>query len=82
MSKPERVPGSGWKVGGKLFTGRLARAKAYKYADSKPSKKSAPAPKKESGAEWTLKTSPEDYLDKYPDGPNADLARQVLGLEG
>lgn len=28
--------------------------------------------------EWTLKTSPEEYLERFPDGPNAELARQVL----
>lgn len=25
---------------------------------------------------WTLKTRPEDYLEQYPDGPNAELARR------
>jgi hypothetical protein len=28
---------------------------------------------------WTMKMSPEDYLERYPEGPNADLARKVLG---
>ena len=30
--------------------------------------------------EWTLRTSPEAYLKKKPNGPNAALARKVLGL--
>jgi hypothetical protein len=29
--------------------------------------------------EWNLKTSPEDYLKRSPDGPNAELARRILG---
>lgn len=32
--------------------------------------------------EWTLKTSPEEYLEKHPDGPNAELARSVLAARG
>jgi hypothetical protein len=27
---------------------------------------------------WTLAISPEEYLARYPDGPNAELARAVL----
>lgn len=29
---------------------------------------------------WPLKTDPEVYLEKSPNGPKADLARQILGL--
>lgn len=32
--------------------------------------------------EWTLKTPPEEYLEKHPDGPNAELARRVLAARG
>lgn len=32
----------------------------------------------ENAAVWHLKTSPADYLEQYPDGPNAELARRVL----
>lgn len=32
--------------------------------------------------EWTLKTPPEEYLEKHPDGPNAELARRVLAERG
>lgn len=28
--------------------------------------------------EWTKKISPEEYLEKYPNGPAAELARKVL----
>jgi hypothetical protein len=28
---------------------------------------------------WTLAISPEVYLERYPEGPNADLARSVIG---
>ena len=30
-------------------------------------------------APWTLKTSPEAYLERYPDGKHADLARLHVG---
>lgn len=33
------------------------------------------------GGAWTLSMSPEDYLERYPDGPNADLAREALSDE-
>ena len=29
---------------------------------------------------WPLKTDPEAYLERTPNGPKADLARQILGL--
>ena len=32
-------------------------------------------------AEWTHRSSPERYLDLYPDGPNAELARAVIEAE-
>jgi hypothetical protein len=31
--------------------------------------------------EWPLETDPETYLERYPDGPNADLARQILDAQ-
>lgn len=31
---------------------------------------------------WPLKSSPKAYLDRYPDGPKADLAREILRQEG
>lgn len=27
---------------------------------------------------WDLKLSPEEYLERYPDGPNSDLAREII----
>jgi hypothetical protein len=30
-------------------------------------------------AQWPLKTDPETYLSRYPDGQHADLARRILG---
>ena len=30
---------------------------------------------------WPLQTPPDQYLKDKPDGPNADLARQILGIE-
>ena len=32
----------------------------------------------EEGPEWTLDMDPATYLERYPNGPNAELARQVL----
>jgi hypothetical protein len=31
--------------------------------------------------EWPLQKGPEEYLDRYPDGPKADLARRILGRD-
>ncbi len=31
---------------------------------------------------WELKIPPDKYLERYPNGPNAELARQVLQQEG
>ena len=33
-------------------------------------------------AEWTLATHPQEYLERWPEGPKADLARQVLAERG
>ena len=30
--------------------------------------------------EWPLKTDPAIYLEQTPDGPKADLAREILGI--
>lgn len=38
----------------------------------------APEDKAEEAEEWDLKTSPEDYLERFPDGPNAELARRLV----
>jgi hypothetical protein len=51
--KPERIPG-GWQVGDTVFRGRLARAKAYKFAATyeppkKKRKKKSTAKKKADG---------------------------------
>jgi len=35
----------------------------------------------DSQEEWPLKTDPEKYLKMTPDGPKADLARKILGLD-
>lgn len=29
--------------------------------------------------EWTLKMTPEEYLEKYPNGPKAVLAKAIVG---
>jgi hypothetical protein len=29
-------------------------------------------------SDWPLDMEPEAYVERYPDGPNADLARQIL----
>lgn len=30
--------------------------------------------------DWPLATPPREYLDRWPSGPQADLARELLGL--
>lgn len=45
----------------------------YKGGDVETSSR---APQESAALEpWTLSTSPAEYLEKYPDGPNAELAR-------
>lgn len=44
-----------------------------------PEVRAGPAPTPESAPEWTLKTTPEEYLERYgDDGPNSNLAHQVI----
>ena len=30
------------------------------------------------GEQWTLRSSPEKYLERWPDGPHAELARELV----
>lgn len=43
-----------------------------------PAPADAPA---EPAPEWTGKMSPENYIKRFPEGPKADLAKRVLGIE-
>lgn len=43
----------------------------------------APAEKPDKPPKWTLKTSPEAYIERYgKDGPNSDLAHAVIEAKG
>ena len=53
-------------------------AKADKPKQTKAAKKEA---KKAKAADWPLKSTPSDYLEKYPNGPKAALAQEILGLK-
>ena len=47
----------------------------------KPEKRgteTADAPEPETATEWTLKTPPAEYLERYPDGPHAETARKLV----
>lgn len=50
---------------------------------AKPEDKMAARPEDKSAdaAEWSLKTEPAEYLERYPDGRHAELARQILAAE-
>ncbi len=56
--------------------------------EAKAAPKAAPKAKRKSGKPkpsefgWRMKTHPETYLAKYPDGPKAKLAREVLAKLG
>lgn len=91
MTKPEKVPG-GWRVGDQVFRGRTARERAYRASrntsapsanDSRASKNPVTNASRKEGKQpgiedWPLKSSPADYLDRYPNGPKSKLARQIL----
>lgn len=77
-----------WKDGEVVYPGYGSEVKQQ----PPPENKMAPKPEDKAAEgqeeadegpeeEWGLQTSPEDYLEKYPDGPNAELARQILGRE-
>lgn len=71
----------GWKDG-KIIVGARAAAKAAQKAEDKmvaAAENKAAFEKLEE--EWTLKTSPEDYLERYPDGPQSDLAARILAAQ-
>lgn len=53
-------------------------------SETGPSETPAAGPsetKEEEKPEWTLATPPDQYLERWPDGPKADLAKRVLGQE-
>jgi hypothetical protein len=52
---------------------RTAKGKATESAGEVSDEVAAP--------EWTLKMTPQEYLEKFPKGPKAALARQVIGGE-
>lgn len=53
--------------------------KAKRLAEQKAM--SGPAENKEQPAEWLLETSPEAYLERWPKGPRAELARAIIARE-
>jgi len=55
---------------GEPGTASVGRAPASAESDSDRNDGDVP--------EWTQRTSPEAYLERYPDGPNAELAKAVI----
>jgi len=53
---------------------RIGRKKATPAED----KMRGPEEDKAAGGKWELKLSPEEYLKRHPDGPNAGLARELV----
>lgn len=55
------------------------KREAERKARLAPDANKAVTPAEENKAPaWHLKSTPEEYLDRYPEGPNADLARKVI----
>jgi hypothetical protein len=74
-------PGDAEKYGLSEQDGRVVLSGKVVPAKAKPSEAPEPAePQAPSEApEWTLSTSPEDYLERYgDDAPNSALARAVI----
>lgn len=57
------------------FGGKVAGAKESRGYEDKEAKPAADS----KGEEWTLQLSPAEYLERYPDGPNSELARRLVG---
>lgn len=59
----------------------VGRPPAVETATAPPAPENAAERTEKPAPKWTLKTSPEEYLERYgDDGPNSALAREVLGL--
>lgn len=64
---------------------RLTRAGVREWADAPETEtRAADEPQDADGGEpaWTLSMTPEEYLRRYPDGPNADAARRLAAAGG
>ena len=83
MSKPEKVPG-GWKWNGHVWQGRLAREKAYAaWNGGETPRQDAVRKSRDTKAKkdprWPHDMPPSEYLRDNPDGPDADMARKLVG---
>jgi hypothetical protein len=53
--------------------------KAREFAEEEVVEEEAPAePEEVEEEEWTLATPPDLYLERYPEGPRAELAQRIL----
>lgn len=65
--------------GGRVVCGGTKRAAAAENKMAAPAEDKGAAQGDEAGdalPPWTLKSSPADYLERHPDGPNAELAQR------
>lgn len=72
LAKDEEVPAAKAKMA-KAPENKMAAAPENKMA-GEPEGKGEPEP-------WTMKMEPEEYLNRFPDGPNAEVARQHVSAE-
>lgn len=69
---------------GQLGVAEMVEVKEESASEVGPSETPAAGPsetKEEEKLEWTLATAPEKYLEKWPEGPKAELAKKILGQE-
>lgn len=74
------------RLGLSMVDGRVVQGAVEAEAEPDPVVVDEDVPEEDDGdgepvPEWPLKTPPEDYLERSPDGPNADLARQIIAAQ-
>jgi hypothetical protein len=72
-----------WEAGGyveRVSAQSPAPAAAAKAATTEVEEEGGDAPEEGTAAKaWPHKITPEQYLNRFPDGPDADLARSIRG---
>lgn len=66
-----------WRSGG--YVEVAGKPVVERTTAPKPEQATAPVPPPEPARDWPHKMSPEKYIHRFPAGPDAELARSLLG---